>query len=103
MIASTEIQNKYINLYKVLREYLWDVDTLEDLSDVEVEIFTTFIDKVKLDRAMYKLKRDIQPTFSDDEDMEKAFIELEEAIAKLDDSQYAEIYNTALIKGEGYR
>ena len=103
MIASTEIQNKYIKLYKVLREYLWDVDTLEDLSDVEVEIFTTFIDKSKLDRAMYKLKKDIQPTLSDDEDMEKACIELEEAIAKLDDSQYAEIYNTALIKGEGYR
>lgn len=102
MIASVGIQNKYLDLYKIMRNYLWDVDTLENLSDVEVEIFTRFVDKSKLQHAIRRLKRDIQPTFSDDEELKDAFTDLEELIDSID-TQYAELYNTSLIKGKGYR
>lgn len=93
MIASNEIQQAYCKLYQAMREYLWDVDTLEDLADVEVITFDSFIDKDKLKLALSQLNRDISATIREDEDLESAYNNFKE-IVDTDEPQYVELYST---------
>lgn len=50
MTSSVIIQNKYISLYKLLRNYLWNFQTVEDIAELEMECFRALpdVDKIKM-------------------------------------------------------
>lgn len=52
MTSSVIIQNKYISLYKLLRNYLWNFQTVEDIAELEMECFRALPDA---DRIKMKL------------------------------------------------
>lgn len=49
MTSSVIIQNKYISLYKLLRNYLWNFQTVEDIAELEMECFRALpdVDRIK--------------------------------------------------------
>lgn len=66
MTSSVIIQNKYISLYKLLRNYLWNFQTVEDIAELEMECFRALPDvgriKIKLNAvsnaAIYVIRDD---------------------------------------------
>lgn len=50
MTSSVIIQNKYISLYKLLRNYLWNFQTVEDIAELEMECFRALpdVDRIKM-------------------------------------------------------
>lgn len=70
MITSKQIQNHYNKLYSCLRNYIWPIQAVSDIADLEVEVYRSFPDKDKLDSVFSKIKnhcRDIE----DDEDLKQ--------------------------------
>lgn len=80
MISSQDFRNKYEPFYDAMRLYLWPYDVLEVLANVEVEIYTDFIDRDKLLSDFNKLKNMIRETLNEDENLQKACTDLEEVI-----------------------
>lgn len=50
MTSSVIIQNQYISLYKLLRNYLWNFQTVEDIAELEMECFRALpdVDRIKM-------------------------------------------------------
>lgn len=44
MTSSVILQNKYIELYKLLRNYLWSFQTVEDIAELEIACFRAIPD-----------------------------------------------------------
>ena len=74
MTYSVDFQNAYVNLFSLMRNYIWDLDVIEMLADVEVATFDAFIDMDKLNRCYSKLYPSIIAVADEckDEDMRKA-------------------------------
>ena len=68
MISSKSLQREYIKLYKQMRNYIWDVETVSDLANFEVEVFTTFPNLSEIRRLFQKLKSDVRDIIDDEKD-----------------------------------
>lgn len=69
MIAATDIQNAYINLYKEMQKYIWSAETIENLADLEVSVYETFPDMNVIRKNFKQLKYDLYDILrSDDKD-----------------------------------
>lgn len=55
MTCSEDIQVLYADLFQKMRNYIWDLDVVELLADVEVDTFDAFIDFEKLNKDYNKL------------------------------------------------
>ena len=101
MISSAELQNAYNNFYKEMRKYIWDLDVVEILADLEVTVYDAFVDREKLASVLSNIEREIRDYFEDDEDLENAFTELRE-LSENEDDQYVPLFkvNEVLIKEE---
>ena len=55
MTYSIDFQNAYVDLYRLMRNYIWDLDVVEMLADVEVATYDAFIDLEKLNKMYQKL------------------------------------------------
>lgn len=51
MITAKQIQASYNNLYACLRNYIWSIQAVSAIADLEVESYRAFPDKDKLERA----------------------------------------------------
>ena len=99
MLNSQELQNAYNWFYECMREYVWDMDVVEILAELEVGVYDAFPDKEKLVKTAERLEREIREFYKDDEDLEKSFTELKELIDS-DDRLYLPLYkvNEVLVK-----
>ena len=99
MVSSQELQNAYNWFYECMREYVWDMDVVEILAELEVGVYDAFPDKEKLVKTAERLEREIREFYKDDEDLEKSFTELKELIDS-DDRLYLPLYkvNEVLVK-----
>lgn len=70
MIYSVDFQNAYVDLYKLMRNYIWDLDIVEMLADVEVATYDAFIDLEKLNKCYQKLYPEVTEVATDNEDEE---------------------------------
>ena len=82
MITATNIQSAYNDLYKEVRRYIWDFDTVSALADLEVETYQTFPDIEQLIKKFDTFKRYVNDTdvLREDEDVKEAFDAFEEII-----------------------
>lgn len=71
MISSAELQYEYTKLYALLREYLWPIDIIEVISDLEVACYTAFPDMNKVKSAFGKLRKATKEIEKEDEDLKK--------------------------------
>lgn len=84
MQSSNDLQVKYINLYKYLREYIWDFNTAEMIADLEVSISAAFPDRDDVKKNLDNLYRRIKDFFDEDEELKKAYEELNKLVESED-------------------
>lgn len=70
MTYSIDFQNAYVDLYRLMRNYIWDLDVVEMLADVEVATYDAFIDLEKLNKMYQKLYPCIIEVAKDNKDDE---------------------------------
>lgn len=84
MISDKEIQNSYIDLYRQVRKYFWDYDTIEVIANLEIESFKKFPNKNKLLSLFNELKLSVSKVIRDDEDFKKALDDFQSVIEQSD-------------------
>ena len=74
MIAAAMIQQAYIDLYKQIRNYIWDYDTVVKLAELEVAAYMAFpdIDNVRYALDQLKVELNSSDVYAEDEDLQKA-------------------------------
>ena len=102
IITSQDIQNKYIDLYLFMMDYLWDLNVVKELANLEIAIYKRFPDKDEMSNCLHKLRYDIQATYNEladdgEEDFKKYYEALDDAIENYDTNTGYEIYTVASI------
>lgn len=67
------IQHYYNKLYKELMKYIWDIDCVELIAEVQLECYKAIIDTDILSKKLEKLRTFIKSEFKDDEELKKRF------------------------------
>ena len=57
MITATELQQAYVDLYTLLREYIWEFRTVEAIADLEIAVFKAFPDLPDVSKRLAILKQ----------------------------------------------
>ena len=97
MISAKDLQRAYVNLYRQLRNYVWDVDTVEHLANFEIAVYSRFPDLAEIKRLFEILKKDTADVVEmEQEDSEVYTYEdtLEAMIKAFDDVLYGEDANS---------
>ena len=102
VITSQDIQNRYIDLYLFMMDYLWDLKVVKELANLEIAIYKRFPDKDEMSNCLHKLRYDIQATYNElaedgEEDFKKYYEALHEAIEDFDANTGYEIYMVASV------
>jgi len=72
MITSADLQQAYINIYKAIREYIWDFRTVETLANLEIETFVAFPNLIKVKQLYSEFKLLTNEVAAEDKDLEKS-------------------------------
>lgn len=72
-LSSQEFRNLYEKFYSRIRNYLWPVETLKVLAEVEANIYSAFIDYSKLGKDLDRLKTHIKDTMEDDKYLDDSY------------------------------
>ncbi len=91
MIRNVDIQNEYVDLYTLFRNYIWDYSTVCKLADLEVRCYETCPDIPKIQESLWKLKSDIINTLHDDEEMLAVFDEFEDLLESSNNEYYVDL------------
>lgn len=77
MISSVTIQQDYNQLYRYLRNYLWDYRTLNDICELELACYTAFPSIKLVTSCLRRVKQDVLNILRIDEDVESQFNQFE--------------------------
>ncbi len=93
MINSSFFMTAYEKFYLEMRNYLWDVATLELLAQVEISAYKAFVDPKELDNNLVRLYQAIRPIAQDDEYLQEAYDEFKKCVEdNLDSQPYFTLY-----------
>ena len=99
-VSSQDFRNLYEKFYSQMRLYLWPYQVLEELADVECDIYSAFIDIDKLSKDFGKLQSSIREACKDDEDLRKLSDSIRSLIDEKDVEPYARLYKVAEVNPE---
>lgn len=85
MVCLAEIENQYIKLYKVLRNYIWDYSVVELIAGLEVACCQAFPQIAEVRRLLDALKQAIRDVTAQDEELQVAFEQFEQLLNSSDD------------------
>lgn len=91
MIRNVDIQNEYVDLYKLFRDYIWDYSVVCKLADLEVRCYETCPNIPGIQESLWKLKSSILNTLQDDDEMVEAFDEFEKLLEDSNNEYYVDI------------
>ena len=80
MLNSSELQMHYNDLYCALREYIWDIQIVTYIADLEVATYEKFPDVADIKRKLMFLKSRISSSVREDEKRQKAFEKFEDCV-----------------------
>lgn len=92
MVNSTELQVSYNHLYTEMRNYIWSVDTVIALAELEEEVYSAFPNATKLN---IKFNEVLGATFearNKDKELNSAFVEFKNLLTTCD-SWYVKLPN----------
>lgn len=72
MLTSTSLQQAYIEIYKAIREYIWEFRTVETLANLEIETFVAFPNLIKVKQLYSELKLLTNEVAAEDKELEKS-------------------------------
>lgn len=61
MKTSTKLQNKYNSFYEVISKYIWPIEIVTDLAELEIEIYKAFPDEDVIETKFNKLAVEVRP------------------------------------------
>ncbi len=85
MTATSEYMLLYNDLYVKMRRYIWDIDVIEALADVEIECYKKFPDLRELENKVSNLRYLVSETDVDDEELFEAFDAFNDYYGEQDD------------------
>lgn len=56
MITAKKIQNEYVGLYACLRNYIWPIQAVSDIADLELECYRAFPNTEKVKSLLESVK-----------------------------------------------
>ena len=91
MISSMDLQNIYFKLYNELRKWIWGVEDVRKIANLEVSIFDTFPSIPDIQSNLDKVKLMVKPIKNDE--APELFQYLHELQSKLDEADdiYAQV------------
>ena len=93
LLNSAYFRVSYERFYQEMRNYLWDLATLEILADVQETTYQSFIDLHDLQNKLTRLYQFIRPVAEDDEYLQKAYDEFKDVVDEnLDAQLYCTLY-----------
>ena len=75
-----ELKKAYIKLYSEMMKYIWPVNTVELLAELEISVCNVFPIMSDVRNNFRRLRADVAADLRDDEDMKKAFDAFQEKI-----------------------
>ena len=75
-----ELKKAYIKLYSAMMKYIWPVNTVELLAELETSVCNVFPIMSDVRNNFRRLRADVAADLRDDEDMKKAFDAFKEKI-----------------------
>lgn len=91
-VSSQEFRNAYENFYIEMRKYLWPYKVLEELADVEVSIYSAFVDIETLRRDFNRLLSSIKDEYKEDEKLAKVADKISNLIDTAEPSFYFNLF-----------
>lgn len=88
MIESNHLQNEYIKLYSILRDYTWPMYIVELIASIEVETFKAFPDSNRLVTLLGQLRSAINRSIPEEEDQSYVDKKIESMIEYIESGQY---------------
>ena len=73
MITSKQLQSAYVDLYEVLREYIWPSYVVNSLADFEISVYKAFPDLDEVRSNYSKLKYECLRFITDDIELQTEF------------------------------
>lgn len=86
-VSSQDFRNVYEKFYNRIRNYLWPIETLKVLANIECEIYSAFIDYTALRKYVDRLKSAINNTMKDDKFLSKEFNALNDLLVTVETSE----------------
>lgn len=81
MISATQFQNAYNDFYAELYRFIWEIQTVEKIADLEVSIYQVFPRIDEIERCYKALVQDIKSTDAwEDEELRESAQALEDLI-----------------------
>ena len=72
MVLSSALRYAYNKLYVQMRKYLWDMDVVEQLANLEIEVYKAIPDLGTLQNRFTTLYTNIRMTANEDKDFKTA-------------------------------
>lgn len=79
-VTQYDLRHAYEQFYERVRNYLWPYQVIEDLADVEVQIYTAFGDIDELRKKLSGLYSSFKEAFEDDEKFKKSYDSLKQLV-----------------------
>ena len=91
MISSSDFQLGYNEIYKQMRKYIWDFETIENLVDFELSVYKAIPSIEDVRKSFEVLRRDTRYVEVDDDELKSAFDEFSKLIED-DQEIYKKLY-----------
>lgn len=93
LLSSQDFRNSYEKFYNRIRNYLWPIDVLKMLADVEVDIYSAFIDYSELRKHLDRLASYIRDQLKEDDYLRKSYEELVDLLDDTDEVESTPYFN----------
>lgn len=90
MISNKDLQRGYINLYKQLRNYIWDFKTVVKIAALETATHQTCPDLEEIRREFRLLRQEVSEVANEDEEF-NAELESFEDLIESSDTTYSKL------------
>jgi len=84
MLTSPDLQQAYIEMYKALREYIWEFRTVETLANLEIATFAAFPNLLKVKQLYSELKLLTNEVAAEDKGLEKSIKKFGDLLENVD-------------------
>jgi hypothetical protein len=79
---------EYVNLYKIIRNYIWDFKTVCQIADLELSCYESCPNIGNIKVRLQTLKQSMFNTIQDDDDLREAFEQFEELLEDSNNTYY---------------
>lgn len=88
MVNALIIQHLYNKLYEQLRNYIWEIDCVECIAELEIECYKACIDFKAVDRKLNHLGKFIKDILNEDKELKRRYDDFTQAIDNNDGASY---------------